>query len=203
MTIIRRLACLPILLLLSIGAGALAADQPSGPGFVDGKAFLELASASDEGRLIEINVPPALIRAASKAVTAEDVDLAKSIAGLRGVRAVVVEVSQEREKEALAVVKKTADDLLRKGWSPLARVREKATQLSVLVLLGADEDTVEGLTVVGFDRNERNVIFANITGPMKMSELGKVMAKFHVPGREGWKSHEGHDDDPEPAGGPA
>ncbi len=203
MTIIRRLASLPLLLLLSFGAGALAADQPAGPGFVDGKAFLELASANDEDRLIEINVPPALIRAASKAVTAEDVELAKSIGGLRGVRAVVVQVRPEREKEALAAVKRTADDLLHKGWSPLARVREKATQLSVLVLLGADEDTVEGLTVVGFDRSQRNVIFANVVGPMKMSELGKVLSKFDLPGREGWKSQEGHEDDPAPAGGPA
>ncbi|MBP7146579.1 MAG: DUF4252 domain-containing protein [Acidobacteria bacterium] len=179
----RKLAALSLAVLaVSLSVPAFAAGKPAGRGFVDGRAFLDFASQNEEDTLVEVNVSGALLRAAAKAVDERQAELAQSIAGLSGVRALVLQVRPEREQDAIARSRDMGEDLVRQGWEPLARVREEGTNLNVLILLGPDEDTVEGLTVVGFEKDEHQLIFVNIAGPMKMSDLGKISKRFDLPG---------------------
>lgn len=149
------------------------------PGFVDGSEFGKLAGEDSE--LVEVNLGPSLLRAIARG--ADDDPEAKSVlSGLLGVNAYIVGLDHDaaREDRAAKMIKEVAQRLEASGWERLVRVREKSESVNVFVRNG--ERTLDGLVVLSFDRDDSQVVFANLVGSIDLARLGDLRGTLDVPG---------------------
>jgi hypothetical protein len=198
---------------LALGAAppAPAADsvKPAGPGYVDGSAFAALAGEGSE--LVEVNVPTSLLRALARGSEGEDPEAATLLGQLESIRAVILGLNGDAQRTAKAekLIADLEARLGREGWEALTRVREAGERVAVLVR--NSEKTIDGLTILAFDRDEGEVVFVNIAGIIDLARIGALGDTFDIPGlkeleglkRPGDAEEEGEEEDNgKPGAGP-
>jgi hypothetical protein len=167
--------------LVPAGPSARAADRDLAGlrGYVDGSVFGSLAG--EDSQLVEIHLGPAILGAIARGAS-NDPESAALLGGLRAVSAYIVglDADPDRTGKAEKLVHAMEQRLLRDGWEHLARVRDKGDRVNVLVLGG--DGTVQGLVVLVIDREEREVVFANIAGTLDLAKLDRLHEALDVPG---------------------
>jgi hypothetical protein len=171
--------------------------QPS-PGSVDSSPFARLAGEDDE--LVEVDLKPSVLRALSRAASGKSKDDGRALANLSSVRAVIVGLDPARVDAASKQIDATAAELRAKGWEEMARIREKGTRIRVFLL--GDHERVAGLTVLMLERQsatedggtaKTQLVFANLTGPFDLADLGKLSGRLDIPGLDTALSGAGRD----------
>lgn len=193
----------PALVLLSCLTLSLRgeANEPAQPlaGAVDSGPFARLAGEDDE--LVEVDLKPSVLRALSRAASAKSKDDGRALANLSSVRAVIVGIDPARVDVASKQIDTTAAELRAKGWEEMARIREKGTRIRVFLL--GDHERVAGLTVLMLERqsaaedggaSKTQVVFANLTGPFDLADLGKLSGRLDIPGLDTVLGSAGLDD---------
>jgi hypothetical protein len=79
-------------------------------------------------------------------------------------------------------VRTLSEELVAKGWSPLARVRDKTSTVTVLSGRQTADGRIDGLVVLVFDREERELVVCELAGTFDLSQLGKISESLDVPG---------------------
>lgn len=165
------------------------------PGYVDGSAFVELAGA--DAVSIEISLHGALLRALSKF----DPEVAPSIRGLESIHAVIIdlEVGQTTPGRASVSPAKWAEAigamegrLRTAGWERMARMRERESDVQILVL--NDAEVIRGLVVLVLDRAEGKLVFTNVAGVLDMAALQKLGERLDLPGLDSLAPERSTDD---------
>lgn len=175
-----------------VALGAAFAEPPAPPAEPPpGAALAQLFDpkfvadvADPEGELVEVNLPAGLIQGLARGAASEDPAAADALSGLGGVNALVVTVKPDRVEEAQRRVRALSDELIAKGWSPLARVRDKTSTVTVLSGQPAGAGKIDGLVVLVFDRDERELVVCRIAGTFDLSQLGRITESLDVPGLE-------------------
>ena len=169
---------LAVALALVVGSPLFAqSDGDRHPGQVDAEVFYELAGGEDAIRL-EVQLHGVALKILGEMDNAIG-DIAK---GLESVRAVILDMDQERLPRARDAWKRIQRRLLNSGWNRLAMVREDQEEIHVLVLEDAGSERIEGLTVVILDRGEGQLIFTNIVGAIDFEALRRIAATADIPG---------------------
>jgi hypothetical protein len=179
----RRLIPLLAALALALPSFAEDADARRHPSFVDGSAFVELASES--GELVEVSIGPALLQAVAGAETPAGSGKASALAGLKGIYAYVVSLENDaaREAKALRLISDLETRLDREGWERIVRVRDKGERVNVLTKPGPPgASRVDGLVVLVFDDEDSEVVFANLVGSIDLAQIGAISEAIDVPG---------------------
>jgi hypothetical protein len=165
------------------GAAPASAEPPLGASlaqFFDPKFVGEVADP--DGEMIEVNLPAGLVQGLAKGAASEDPAAAKALSGLGGVNALVLTVRPDKVEEAQRRVRALSDELIAQGWSPVARVRDKTSTVTVLSGKPASGGKIDGLVVLVFDREERELVVCQIAGTFDLSQLGKITESLAVPG---------------------
>lgn len=161
---------------------ALAAKDPDvrrHPGFVDGSEFARLAGEDSE--LVEVNIGPSLLGTIARGAD-DDPEARSVLSGLLHVSAYVVGLDHDADREGRAakLVKEIVESLDRSGWEHLVKVREKGESANVYIR--SNGKTIDGLVVVVFDRDDSEVVFANLVGSIDLARLGELDGTLDVPG---------------------
>jgi len=173
---------------LAVGAAfadpaAPAGEAPIGAslaGFFDPRFIADVADP--DGELVEINLPGTLLQGLAKGMAAEEPGTAKALGGLTGVNALVVTVKPDRVEDAHRRVRALSEELVAKGWSPLARVRDKTSTVTVLSGKPAGDGRIDGLVVLVFDREERELVVCHLAGMFDLAQLGSISESLDLPG---------------------
>ena len=159
---------------------AVPAIAEDSPGYVDPKAFLELAG--DDNLDVEVTIGPAMVRLMSSAIRESEPDLYEALQGLVGLYTAIIDVSDASLRaRGDALVRDTIGKLEKGGWDRLARVRDESSNLNVLIH-GLDEETIDGLLVLILDKGDETVVFVNLHGKIDLAHLQAIAEQMDVPG---------------------
>lgn len=150
--------------------------------FFDSKFIADVADP--DGELVEVNLPGALLQGLARGMAEEEPGTAKALGGLTGVNALVVTVKADKVEEAHRRVRALSEELVAKGWSPIARVRDKSSTVTVLTGARAGDGRIDGLVVLVFDREDRELVVCHLAGKFDLSQLGKITESLDIPGLE-------------------
>ena len=171
-------ACMLALAWPGAPLGAASGGHKGLPGFVDAQKLIDLVG--DDAVLVEVSLHGALLRA----LTRVDPELHALVGGVESIHAVIVELPGERlDPRVVEAVRATERGLLGRGWERLARVRDDDGELKVLVL--ARDERIEGLVVLGVDREEDRLVFANLAGLLDLDAISRIGAELDIPGLDG------------------
>lgn len=177
------LIALAIVLSILPGQLALAADKDAKnhPGYVDGSQFVDLID--EDGDLIEISLDRRLLKLFSgRAMKRMDSEIGAILSDLVAMNAVIGEVSDNR-KEAKAELDSIRKKVERDGWDRFVRVRENGEEYAAYIHINEDdEEIVDGLLVIGFHDEGKELIFVNIVGNIDMERIAMLGERFKVPG---------------------
>lgn len=157
--------------LFSLPVTAQTAQLESLPGYVD---FADLDAIYGEPRVM-INIGGTLLKLMSAASAAEDPDTSAMIRNLDGVR-IKVYPTDGNLGPALDQVEKAKLSLQSAQWEPVVQVNKANEQ--VQIFMKANDENVEGLTVMAVDTEE--AVFINILGVIDPAQIGKVMNTLDV-----------------------
>lgn len=177
---VRRAVAVAAVALVVGLAPVRAADESSGPGFVDPQRLVD-AVGEDHVKL-RINIPSSLIRPLANA--GDDPDLKSALSGLESIRAVILDLGQvDRAARARKAARELESDLRGQHWQELAYVQEENSTVRVMTK-SDDKDRILGLVVLVLDTSddEPTLVFANLTGMIDLAKLQKIGEGFNVPG---------------------
>ena len=178
---LRRLLIAALCGAIVLGVAPAAAGE--GPGYVDPKAFLELAG--DENLDVEVTIGPSMVRLMSAAIRESEPEMYEALQGLLGLYTAVIDVSDESlRKRGDALVRDTIGGLEKGGWERLARVRDGSSNLNVLVH-GLNDETIDGLLVLILDKDDDELVFVNLHGKIDLAHLQRIAEQMDVPGLDG------------------
>ncbi len=155
---------------MSLPAYAQTAALQDQPGYVD---FGALNSIYGEPRVM-INIGGSILKLMAMA-SQEDPEAAEMIRGLDGVRINVYDTGGNVDP-ALEQVAKVRAMLEKDDWEPIVQVKESGEEVQIFVK--ADEEKMQGLTIMAVDGEE--AVFLNILGEMDPAKLGQVMKQLNV-----------------------
>jgi hypothetical protein len=173
-------ACAVVLVFVSRSAQAAPPQgNAGGAGVVDGSAFADLAT--DQDSVVEVHLSGALLSTLASIDTEEE-GLGELMRGLKSIEAYVVHIGDDaaRADKAFRLVHDTELKLERQGWERIARVREKTSNVGIFVR--HSEPYIDGLVVLVVDREEGQVVFANIAGRIDLARIGELSRMVDVPG---------------------
>ena len=113
------------------------------------------------------------------------------VTGLQSIQAVILDLSAGGDAEKLDdglvdrarhLASATDKSLRGKGWERIARVRDDGADIKVLVL--NDDEVISGLVVMILDRDEGQLVFANICGTLDLAAIQAIGEGFDIPGLE-------------------
>jgi hypothetical protein len=174
-TAVAALAC-------ASAAVSFAAVEPSAPiagnagGYVD---FGKLVPSA-EGKFVEVNLSPGLLKFAATCVAKQEPQAAELLSNLRHVRVNVVELSDRNREETLERVKAVRQELETQGWTPMVNVREqpKGDDVQIFAKMRGEE-AIEGLVVTVISGN-REVVLVNIVGDIKAEQIATLAERFNI-----------------------
>jgi hypothetical protein len=155
-----------------------AARAESG-GYVDGAMFRALVDETQD--IVEVNLEGAILQALAKSKSDDhgDGEAGDLFAKLKSIHAVIGTVKGPAS-EALAIVKKTDQKLAASGWQRIARISDATS--SVTVLTHTVGGRIDGLVVLTFDSEDKELVFANLAGEIDITRLGEIGQRLDVPG---------------------
>lgn len=147
---------------------------PTHVGQVDPAQFLQLAS--DDDVRLEVSLRGALL----KAITKIDPQLHQLAGGLESIDVVVLSLREADLDQIRDKIREIEENLQKRGWQRLARVRQEDAEVKVLVL--SDEEQIQGLVVMVVELSEGRLIFANIAGEIDLAALSQLGSELNLPG---------------------
>jgi len=121
---------------------------------------------------VEINITGNLFALAAKAVQdEEDPSLSNFLAGLRALYVRVYETELLKGHKPKSIVKFYEEQLLKKKWKVLARIKENGNMTGVYTL--TKDDLIKGLFVVISNQQEDTVVL-NLAGKIDLSKLSEL-----------------------------
>ena len=156
------------LVLSACGFNSDLSGQP-GYGAFDHSGFFE---AHEE---VSLSLGAAPIRLA-KGFLVDEPEEKAFLEDLAGLQVKIYEVDADSETVRDRVRQET-DDLLGKGWAPLATVREDEELVSVLVWIDQDNE-MRGLIALVLDRHD--LVFVNLMGRIDPEQLASYMSKHDL-----------------------
>lgn len=156
-------------------------DAKDHPGYVEGSQFVDLID--EDGDLIEISLDRKLLKLFSgRALKRLDSDIGTILSDLVAMNAVIGEVSDNHE-EARAELDSIRKKVERDGWDRFVRVRENGDEYTAYIHVNEDdEEVVDGLLVIGFHDEGKELLFVNIAGNIDMERIAMLGVRFKVPG---------------------
>jgi hypothetical protein len=179
MKTLRMTAC-ALLVCGSLAMHAARAETPAtGGGYVDGAMFRALVDETQD--IVEVNLEGAILQALAKSKSDDhgDGEAGDLFAKLKSIHAVIGTVKGPAS-EALAIVKKTDQKLAASGWQRIARISDATS--SVTVLTHTVGGRIDGLVVLTFDSEDKELVFANLAGEIDITRLGEIGERLDVPG---------------------
>ena len=166
-------------LALALGPPAAAADEDHRrhPGYVDGSAFVALATP--EATTVEISLHGAMLRA----LTAIDPELAKLASGLQSIHAVILELGEGGPRaKGRELVVGTEKQLLGRGWERITRIKDEGSD--VVVLVRTIDDRIQGLVVMVSSTEDEGgeLVFANLAGNLDLAAIAALGERMEIPG---------------------
>jgi len=164
----------------AIAAVSLTAAEPiataTSGGYVD---FGQLVPSS-EGKFVEVNLSPGLLKFAALCVAKEEPQASALLSSLRRVRVNVVELSDANRASTIERVQAVRQELAAQGWTSLANVREqpKGDDVQIFAKMRGEE-AIEGLVVTVISGG-REVVLVNIVGEIKPDQIATLAAQFHI-----------------------
>ena len=159
-------------------AGSKDVEIRRHPGFIDGSAFAALAGEDSE--LVEVNIGPSLLKAIARGAK-QDHEAAAVLSGLLNVSAYIVELDgADAVSRATKMIGDIVQTLDRSGWERLVKVRDRGELVNVYIR--NSDELVDGLVVLVFDRNENQVVFANLVGSIDLAKIGDLDGALDIPG---------------------
>ncbi len=166
----RNVMIVMLAALMSFSVTAQTASLKALPGYVD---FGALDAIYGDPKVM-INIGGSLLKLMA-AATKDDPEAAAMIQGLDGVR-INVYATQGNIGPALDQVAKVRGVLEEDNWEAVVQVKE--TNEEVQIFMKADEEGMQGLTIMAVDEEE--AVFLNILGEMDPEKLGQVMNQLNV-----------------------
>ena len=148
-------------------------------GYVDGAMFRALIDEDQE--VVEVNLEGAILQALSRSKGEDgESDDSKALFGkLKSIHAVIGTVKGPASA-GMAAIQQTDQKLAGQGWQRITRVKDATSSLSVLTHTVGDR--VDGLVVLIFDMDDKELVFANLAGEIDITRLGEIGERFNVPG---------------------
>lgn len=162
-------------LLFVFALSAQQKDYSSEPGYID---FGDLESLEKGSRVIDVLLEGNLLKLVGKFTESDDPELADLITGLKLIKAKVLQVTRDNEKELTERFNSVEKQLKDKNWSMLVRIRDEGENVNVY-LKSNNMESIEGLTVAVLDYKEAT--FVNIIGEINLETIGKLSRKFDIP----------------------
>jgi uncharacterized protein DUF4252 len=172
------LASMAAAALTALPAAAEGSTAAYGPGYVDGQMFRNLVDDNEE--LVEVNLDGPVLKALGKS-KGKDERAMELIGNLRAVHAVIGTVKGPASS-AFALVQQTDQKLAASGWQRITRIKDDSDWVSVLTHVTGDQ--IDGLVVLTFSSDDKELVFANLAGPIDLSKLGEIGDIVNVPGLE-------------------
>jgi uncharacterized protein DUF4252 len=163
---------------LPFAVGPAAAESPasSHPGYVDGATFRTLVDEDKE--IVEINIEGPMLQALCNKKD-DDPETRELFCQLKAIHAVIGSV-RGPAASALALVQQTDQKLVALGWQRITRIKDEDSWVSVLTHVSGDK--IDGLVALIFDSNDKEIVFANLAGPVDLTRLGEIGDRLNVPG---------------------
>jgi Domain of unknown function (DUF4252) len=148
-------------------------------GYVDGAMFRALID--EDQAILEVNLEGAILRALSRGKGEDDDDdeSKELFSKLKSIHAIIGTVKGPASN-AMAVVQQTDRKLAGSGWQRIAKIKDESSTMSVLTHTVGDR--VDGLVVLIFNREDKELVFANLAGEIDITRLGEIGERFNVPG---------------------
>jgi hypothetical protein len=154
-------------------------DPKKHPGYVDFNVLGIQGVLGDVEAVVEISVPPPLLRMLAAAVESEDPQLAGLLSNLVLVRVQVFEqIGYDQAKKLEKVTAVASRNLLERGWINVVRVREGEDRVDILLKL--KDDSIVGL-VIFVVSPQGEAVLVNIVGELDPALLGRLARQFNVP----------------------
>lgn len=179
-TFAHCLCVLVVMILLSAGVdNSVAApkdDYKKMKGYVDLNA---LGNFDEADARVEVLLKGSLLVIAREAMSHEDPELSRILAGIRLVRVNVFPLDEEEGEAVIGKLKGFTQELEKKGWEVAVRVREEDEHVYIHILPG-ENDKIEGLVIMvaEFDRGRRHsdqeFTFVNIVGTINPEDIGRL-----------------------------
>lgn len=160
---------------LALASASFAAPSAD-PGFVDIGAFMPSA----KGEFVEVNVPPGLIKFATRIAKIQEPEVAALLGNLRSIRVNVVRLDDLNRADTLGKIDGVRRQLESAGWTKLVTVREQGggENVDVHVMQPAD-DVIQGVVVTVINK-KGEVVFVNIVGNINADQISQVAEKFNI-----------------------
>ncbi len=148
----------------------------SAGGYVD---FGKLVPSA-EGKFVEINLSPGLLKFAATCVAKQEPQVSEVLGNLKHVRVNVIELSDRNREQTIERVKAVRQELEAQGWTPMVNVREqpKGDDVQIFAKMRGEE-AIEGLVVTVISGN-REVVLVNIVGDIKPEQIATLAERFNI-----------------------
>jgi hypothetical protein len=158
---------------------ALSQDAKALPGYVDGAIFRALIDEDQE--VVEVNLEGSILQhlAPKNKDGDADEDSRALFAKLKSIHAVIGKVKGSAAS-GMAAVQETDKKLAAHGWQRITRIKDATSTLSVLTHTAGNR--IDGLVVLIFDADDKELVFANLAGEIDITRLGEIGERFNVPG---------------------
>lgn len=167
---------------LASAAVSLAAAESGAPIAANAGGYVDFGQLvpSAEGKFVEINLSPGLLKFAATCVAKQEPQASELLGNLKHVRVNVVELSDRNREQTLERVKAVREELAGQGWTPMVNVREqpKGDDVQIFAKMRGEE-AIEGLVVTVIDGN-REVVLVNIVGDIKPEQIATLAERFNI-----------------------
>lgn len=161
---------------LSCALAASAFAAPDEPGFVD---IGQLMPSSD-GKFVEVNLSPALLKFAARIAKHHEPDAAEIVGDIKRIRVNVVGLDDSNRATTIEKIEAVRSQLENQGWTRMVTVREGHDGDNVAVFAKMrDDDSIDGLVVTVIDR-KGEAVFVNIVGNINPDKIALLAEKYDI-----------------------
>jgi len=161
--------------------GAFVAAQPIN--------FDALDRFFDEEPKIEVTLKGALLRMGARAAEAEDPEAAAMMRDIKGIYVRGYPVNGRSMEDVGRKMATISRNLKSDGWDVITRVRDKESNVYVMVKEGSKEDVVGMLVMVlDMDDDEPMAMFVNIDGKVDPDKIERLTGNLNINGMEYFSS---------------
>ncbi len=169
-----------VVLLMSISAFAMAANDSNQPGYVD-LSFIDIPDDAESFQDIDLSL--VLKDVAREAKKNDDLAIAELLSMVHSLRLRSFSVDSNSEKMAKKAVKKISERLEKDGWDTLMRFKDSDELTTISTMY--HNDNMVGLTVVVFSP-EDEAMFINIVGDLDLGRLMRLASQLDSHDLEGY-----------------
>jgi len=176
-----RLKTLGILMALlalaaSVGQAETEKELKKLPGYVEFDA--EAIFGNQEAK-VEVYLKDPMLNLVIDFMGEDDEDLRDVLGKLKLIRVQVYDIDRTKAKELSAVAKTISQDLDKKGWERIVRVREDDERVDVYFKPSAEYEWLDGIVVFVIGEDEE-AVFVNVVGEIRPEDVGRLADEFDI-----------------------